>query len=183
MLTDYSFNKLELNSTPKPFICGSDEFSEDLNQFFREDAPEHLKELLAVTYYYESSNHTVAYFSVINDKIINKDEEEKTISNNLVRKIPNEKRRPNYPAAKVARLGVHVNYQSQNLGSEILTFVKRFFVDNNKTGCRFITVDARNETRVLNFYKNNGFKFLTEHDNEDDTRLMYFDLIALQPSF
>lgn len=180
MLTDYSFNKLELNSNPKPFTCGNDEFCEDLNQFFCEDALAHLKELLAVTYYYESEDQTVAYFCVINDKIINKDEEEKTISNKLARIIPNEKRRPNYPAVKVVRLGIHVDYQSQCLGSEILTFVKRFFVDSNKTGCRFVTVDARNETRVLRFYKNNGFKFLTDQDNEEDTRLMYFDLIAFQ---
>ena len=59
---------------------------------------------------------------------------------------------------------------------------------DNKTGCRFIVVDAYNKQRVLSYYANNGFKFLfkTEEDeklyyevdaNSDiHTRLMYFDL-------
>lgn len=176
MLENYTFNKLVYNSCPKPFDCGD----LDLNEFFSEDACSYSQQLLAVTYYYESDNKTVAYFSVINDKIVNKDAEEKIISNTLARKSPNEKRRISYPASKVVRLGVHVDCQSEKLGGGILTFIKGFFVYNNKTGCRFITVDAYNKPRVLGFYKNNGFKLLTEQDANDDTRLMYFDLIAFQ---
>ncbi len=182
MLSDYSFNKLDHNSNPKPFTCGEGKQNEDLDEFFYKDALDHLKQLLAVTYYYESEDKTVAYFSVINDIIRNKDEKnKKIISNILNRLIPNKKRRISYPAAKVVRFGVHIDKQAQGLGSEILAFIKGFFAYNNKTGCRFITVDAYNKERVIKFYSNNGFKLLTKQDENEDTRLMYFDLILLNP--
>lgn len=182
MLSDYSFNRLEHDSTPKPFNCGEGELNEDLNEFFNKDAVEYLKELLAVTYYYENENETVAYFSVINDIIINKDKQRnRVISKLLAKAIPHKKRRRNYPAAKIARLSVHADYQSQFIGREILTFVKSWFAYSNKTGCRFITVDAYNETRVIKFYVDNGFKFLVDQDQDEKTRLMYFDLITLHP--
>ncbi len=180
MLSDYSFNRLGDGSEPKHFNCGKGALNEDLNEFFYQDASKYLRELLAVTYYYESEDKTVAYFSVINDIIINKDKQQnKVISKLLAKAIPHKKRRRNYPAAKVARLGVHIDYQSKNIGSEILTFVKSWFAYNNKTGCRFITIDAYNETRVIKFYESNGFKFLTNQDVDEKTRLMYFDLISI----
>lgn len=183
MLSDYSFNRLEHDSNPKPFNCGEGELNEDLSEFFHKDAVKYLKELLAVTYYYENENETVAYFSVINDIIINKDNQLNIVISKLLAKaIPRRKRRRNYPAAKIARLGVHVNHQSQRIGGDILAFVKSWFAYSNKTGCRFITVDAYNETRVIKFYEKNGFKFLTDEDQNKKTRLMYFDLITLQPS-
>lgn len=69
-----------------------------------------------------------------------------------------------------------------------MRFIKDWFrAEDNKTGCRFLVVDAYNDHRTLKFYEKNGFKFL--HKNEDEekqyflvkdnvitTRLMYFDL-------
>jgi GNAT superfamily N-acetyltransferase len=178
VISDYTFNKLDIDSCPQPFTCGEGSVGRDLDEFFHEDALDHLKQLLAVTYYYETEDKTVAYFSVINDKIVNKDNEaNRIISKVMPSLIPHKKRRISYPAAKVVRLGVHAECQSQGVGSEILDFLKSFFTVNNKTGCRFITVDAYNKTKVVDFYKKNGFKFLTEEDKNEDTRLMYFDLI------
>ena len=63
---------------------------------------------------------------------------------------------------------------------------------NNKTGCRFIVVDAYNDERVIRYYTANGFIMLfssesqeKEYYNLDDsatlaTRLMFFDLILLR---
>ena len=51
------------------------------------------------------------------------------------------------------------------------------FIDNNRTGCKFITVDAYAQS--LDFYVKNGFNFLTDQDIGKDTRLMYFDLSPL----
>lgn len=69
-----------------------------------------------------------------------------------------------------------MKYQKQGIGSEVLSFIKSFFTIRNKTGCRFITVDAYNCDRVIEFYEDNGFRFLTDKDKSEDTRLMYFDL-------
>lgn len=49
------------------------------------------------------------------------------------------------------------------------------FAFGTRSGCRFLTVDAYAD--VVDFYESRcGFKFFTETDVNDDTRLMYFDL-------
>jgi hypothetical protein len=45
-------------------------------------------------------------------------------------------------------------------------------------GCRFIIVDAYKN--ALPFYKKNRFKYLTENDKDDATRIMYLDLKAIE---
>lgn len=45
---------------------------------------------------------------------------------------------------------------------------------DNKTGCRFITVDAY--AAAIPFYLRNGFVPLNDEDIDDLTRLLYFDL-------
>lgn len=59
-----------------------------------------------------------------------------------------------------------------------MNYIKGYFLDKNKTGCRFITVDATNNERTIKFYQKNGFDFLTEKDKAEKTRLMYYDLIV-----
>ena len=44
----------------------------------------------------------------------------------------------------------------------------------NKTGCRFITVDAYHD--AIPFYKNNDFQYLRKDEYDIVTRLLYFDL-------
>ena len=56
----------------------------------------------------------------------------------------------------------------------IMKFIKTYFVTYNKTGCRFLTVDAYYE--AIPFYQKNGFIPLNEADAHDKTRLLYFDL-------
>ena len=50
----------------------------------------------------------------------------------------------------------------------------------NKTGCRFLTVDAY--AAAVPFYEKNGFIPLNNEDVDSATRLLYFDLndIVLQ---
>ena len=52
--------------------------------------------------------------------------------------------------------------------------IKSYFVVDNKTGCRFLTVDAYAD--AVPFYLKNVFVPLNEDDKDDDTRLLYFDL-------
>jgi len=56
------------------------------------------------------------------------------------------------------------------------------FLRDNRTGCRFMTVDAYNNPQVINFYQKNGFAFLSEADQKKETRSMYFDLKRLAAS-
>ncbi len=168
-----TLKRITSKSVLKPFDCDVP----DLNDFFIDDSLNYLKQLLAVTYVLEDETNTIAYFSILNDKIINRDPKtNQTISNTLARKIPNEKRWPSYPSVKIARFGVHKNYQNLRIGSKLLNFLKQFFITKNKTGCRYMTVDAHNV--ATGFYSNNGFKFLTPKDETEETRLMYFDLMT-----
>ena len=60
------------------------------------------------------------------------------------------------------------------MARELIDLVKLRFSDNNRTGCRFLTVDAHRE--AIGLYEKCGFSFFTEKDRDDETRLMYFDL-------
>ena len=51
------------------------------------------------------------------------------------------------------------------------------FVTENKTGCRFLTVDAYLD--AIPFYEKNGFRFMNIDDNDPHTRLMYYDLMDI----
>ncbi len=83
-------------------------------------------------------------------------------------------------AVKIGRLATKNIYQGQGVGRDILDYLKYWFTNGNKTGCKFILVDAYNNGRTVKFYKENGFDFLTVNDEKDKTRLMYFDLITFR---
>lgn len=116
-----------------------------------------------------------AYFSLANDRVSLSDFADKTEFNRFRRnRFPNEKRMKSYPAGKLCRFGVSHAYQGKALGAFLIDFIKAFFIFDNKTGCRFITVDAYRS--AMPFYKKNGFLPLLEEDDGEMTRLFYFDL-------
>lgn len=99
-----------------------------------------------------------------------------------------------YPGVLVGRLAVNKDFAHKGVGSEVLQFIKQWFLfPDNKTGCRFVVVDAVNESGVLRFYRKNGFvclftseeqEFLYTGGKKDEpivlpTRLMYFDLMEM----
>ena len=89
--------------------------------------------------------------------------------------LNNSKRRKHYPALKIGRLAVDSRYEGMGLGERILKSICMMFRHGNRTGCRFLTVDAL--ASATGFYEAKGnFRFFTEKDKDDDTRLMYFDL-------
>jgi GNAT superfamily N-acetyltransferase len=108
------------------------------------------------------------------------------------RNLPWEKRDLIYPAVLIGRLGVNTAYKKRHLGSELLDYIKQWFIDpDNKTGCRYLIVDAYNQPVPLSFYEANGFRYMfsserqeCEYRNIDSTtklhtRMMYFDLMLL----
>jgi GNAT superfamily N-acetyltransferase len=159
----------------KPFDCGD----LDLNDFLFSDAKRYNSELLAVTYLLENDTETIAFFSLLNDKITITDTDSKTQWRKLIRdRMPLGKRFSSYPAMKIGRLGVSLSHQGHGWGAIILDYLKELFISNNRTGCRYITVDAYRQS--LAFYEKNDFIFLTNSDRNSDTRLMYYDLIRLK---
>jgi GNAT superfamily N-acetyltransferase len=173
-LSNYSLVRLTEDYSIKSFDCDD----ADLNDFIFNDAKNYLKELLAVTQLLEDTqnNATIAFFSVFNDRISLNDTD-KTFWNRLRRPIPNEKRLTSYPAVKLGRLAVSNEYKNKGFGRTILDFLKIHFITNNKTGCRFLTVDAY--LKSLPFYEKQGFAYFTNSDMGEDTRQMYFDLAQL----
>lgn len=172
----------------KCFDCGHD----DLNNFFRNDAFAHKKELLTETYYLQPKEATekgiffpVAFVSYLNDAVNIKRSRDRTYFQKYIKKIaPPEKLTYNYfPAVKIGRLGVKKEYISNGFGTAILNMTKEMFLTDNRTGCRFITVDAYNEPRTINFYQKNDFDFYLDDDSKRDARIMYFDLLRheIQP--
>jgi GNAT superfamily N-acetyltransferase len=92
--------------------------------------------------------------------------------------MPKGKRFKSYPAMKIGRLGVSEKYKGAGIGTMIIDYLKELFISNNRTGCKYITVDAYNLS--LSFYEKNGFNYLTQSDEGKATRLMYFDLILMK---
>lgn len=171
-MPDYVIRRLAIDEDRPSFDCKDT----DLNEFFAVDSIVSGRELLAVTYVVEVENTVAAFFSLSNDAV-KKDE----LCKPFIKLIPFRKRYSTLPAVKIGRLATDVARQSSGIGSDILDYIKSWFIDGNKTGCRFIIVDAYNNERTINFYMKNGFSFLLSNDERQETRLMIFDLMTVQP--
>ncbi len=170
-MIDFAVRRLGINDPRLSFDCAD----ADLNEFFLKDSIESCRQLLAVTYAVEQNGELVAFFSVSNDAI-KKEAFPRSAFKRATSFIPHCKRYSSIPAVKIGRLAITKNKQSNGIGSEILNFMKGWFTEGNKTGCRFIIVDAHNKPKTIKFYDKNGFSFLSSKDEKDATRLMYFDL-------
>lgn len=172
-----------------PFSCGDD----DLDDFFAKDAVLYDRELLGKTYAWVDGKDTRRILGIVtlaNDSVKTR-HIPSSARNRLQRQIPNAKRGLNLPAVLIGRLGVSADCRGKglNIGSQILDHIKDSFRSaTNKTGCRFIVVDAYNNERTIHFYEKNGFKPLYRNENEEReflnlasdapmfTRFMFFDL-------
>jgi predicted GNAT family N-acyltransferase len=170
-LEDFTINRLSVDSVIKPFDCGD----QDINEFLLVDSKDYQKAHLAVTYLLETENDTIAYFSVQNDRIALDDFSSGNQYNKARSKISRSKMHKSYPAVKIGRLGVGAKFAGQGYGKGILDFVKVMFLTNNRTGCRFMLVDAYNHK--IEFYKSNGFKLLRPFEDKGRTQLMFCDLL------
>ncbi len=169
----YEIRKLQKNEKVKSFDCGDN----DLNDFLLNRAISYRKALLAVTYVLENieSKEIIGYFSLANDRVSLTDFENKTEFNRFRKsRFVNEKRIRSYPSVKICRLGINKDFHGKGIGSILLNFIKSYFIENNKSGCRFITVDAYNN--AIPFYQNNDFQYLRKEEDDIVTRLLYYDL-------
>jgi predicted GNAT family N-acyltransferase len=161
----------------KAFDCGD----EDLNDFFFNDSKSYQRSLLAVTYILQSNDEIVGFFCVSNDRICSEDTNIGSRWKKVKSLLPFAKRRSSYPAVKIGRFAINEKFQKDGYGKKLMNAIKYSFLVGNKTGCRFIIVDAY--LKSVPFYTRNGFIELpTENpDRNRDTKLMYFDLGIFSP--
>lgn len=180
----------EVLSHCAPFTCGD----EDLDDFFANDAVAYDKDLMGKTYCWvlKSDNTRIAGMITLSNASIQTTHLQNNPKRRLNRNIAYNKQGRTYPAVLIGRLGVSSEFQSADyrIGAQIMDFIKSWFdgVDN-KTGCRFVLVDAVNTEHTLNYYERNGFKPLFPRiedekafyniplDEELRTRMFYFDLL------
>ena len=130
--------KIEDTENIKPFNCGND----DLNGFLLEDARFYREKLIANTFIMEDDDETIAFFSLLNDKI-----SQTTIDKNYWRKLrkafPHRKHLGSYPAVKIGRLGVATSHRGEGIGTDIISAVKQMLINRQSVSAtRFLTVDA-----------------------------------------
>lgn len=190
-----------MKSSPKRssiFSCGNT----DLDDFFNNEALIYKESLMGKTYCFlkkqsvnvnQNSEYKftiLAAFTVANDSLKISD-----LPNNRKKKMTGKthKHLKRYPGVLIGRLGVNKEFCGKGIGSAVLSYVKDWFSEpENKTGCRYVIVDALNSEKVLKFYLDNEFKFLfssekqeAEYENIEmkdrgtpKTRLMYYDLLG-----
>ncbi len=174
----------------EPFSCGE----EDLDDFFAHNAIAYEKELMGKTYCWilkEDVSKIIGMITLANAGIqtTHMKNHPRRKLNNL---IPHVKQGRTYPAVLIGRLGVNIDFQGQGfrVGAQIMDFIKTWFKSyDNKTGCRFILVDAVNNPHAIAYYERNGFRPLFPRINDEKdfynipeiedlrTRMYFFDLL------
>lgn len=173
ILQNRRFRQLKNGETVKSFNCGDTE----LNDFILKHADDYRKSLLSVSYIFEEEDTLLAYFTLSNDSLRHESFNNKSSFNRLNRNINNAKRMREYPAMKVGRFAISIEYKNKGIGKSILNLIKKTLIEDYPSGCRFITVDAYNN--AIEFYQKNGFVMVNDFNPERRTQPMFFDLAQL----
>ena len=170
------YRRLDEHDDIKDFDCGD----ADLNDFIINDAPLYFKSRLSTSYVLEdkSTNEVIGYFSLAHDRISLTDFPSNSAYNRFRKQFfAQGKMFKSYPAIKICRLATSLNHRGEGLGTMIINMIIASYQQDNKAGCRFVTVDAY--ASALPFYYSQGFLPLSKEDEGADTRLLYFDLKQL----
>lgn len=182
--THYSVDDIDLSPLTESDIESVSRFScgvEELDDFFHDEI------WLCAKYHYlipykcilSETGEIIGLFTLAND-VIALEEDDKI---DFPQMAPEYnwifKRQCSYPAVNIGHLGIKHNCQSKGLGQIIVNFVAATFRNNPIAGCQFISVDALNNQKTINFYAYKvGFEFLTVYDIGKHTRRMYLDIFT-----
>ena len=175
------------------FHCGA----ADLDEFFYKDSIAYEQDLMGKTYCWllkENDRKIVGFVTLANAGI-----QTTHLKNNpkrhLNKNIAYNKQGRTYPAVLIGRIAVSSEFQGRDyrIGTQIMDVIKDWFVAyDNKTGCRYVLVDAVNAPNTLAYYERNGFKPLFRKVDDEEvfyhidpadelkTRMYYFDLLLLK---
>ncbi len=157
------------------FDCGDPH----MTRYFREESRRYRKLLMVQSYHFCPAGYTepepVMLVDLCND-VIRRDNigMEDTVT-------PDDSE--TLPAVKIARLGRNSIFKGNSLTPHLLNTLKAFFICNNRTGCRILTLDAYS-TRVP-LYQQCGFEPTLEAERENgkgDIVSMFFDLYPFDQS-
>lgn len=154
----------------------------DLDEFIQQDAERHFRDRIAVTYRLtgmaDETQSAIGFATLQNDAIVASGKED-------LEGIRLEYPYRSYPAVKIGRFGIHADFQRNNFGSLFLYMINCLLTNGNRTGCRYITVDARrdkeNDVDVRPFYAKNGYRPLPCRPPTSRYVPMYFDLTTFSP--
>lgn len=158
----------------KEFDCGDS----DLNEYLFEDAKLFLEKRIANTFLLVDEERIAAYFCLLNDKVSRLE-----VTNSRWRKIkdsfPEGKRFRSYPSIKIGRFAVSKDYRGRHIGSDLMGLLKGLCkTEQSRSAFRFITVDAY--ISAIPFYEKNGFNKLTQKEEDEYTRLMFYDIMEIE---
>ena len=168
------------------FDCGD----EQLNKFLFEDAKPSLALRVANTFILVDDGRVATYFCLLNDKV-SKDEIIGSRWKKVRANFPQSKQFRSYPTIKIGWFAVSINYRGKNIGTDLMDSIKAMLhAEHGRSAFRFITVDAylsavpfyeKGETcdvdNIVGGY--HGFLHLTKKDEDEHTRLMYFDMMEI----
>ena len=156
------------------FDCGDD----DLNKFLLDDAKPAQELRIANTFILEADDGRIAaYFCLLNDKI-SKAEVIGSRWKKIRGSFPRDKQFSSYPSVKIGRLAVSLDFRGQHVGKAVMKMlIKKLQVERSVSAFHYITVDAY--LSAVPFYEKNGFLHLTKKDEDEHTRLMYFDMMEI----
>jgi len=164
----FSALSADIIAKAQPFTCGKDS---DMDEFFRKDALKYIHYHMGRSYCFRlkaDQTKIVACFTVANDSIRIYDLPNSR--KNMVWGLTDrEKMLSRYPGVLIGRLAVAEEFAGRGIGSEILDFIKTWFLDDlYQSGCRLAIVDAVNKPEVLQFYQKNGFITLFSTELQED---------------
>lgn len=155
------------------FDCGD----EQLNKFLFEDAKPSLELRIANTFILEDDGRIAAYFCLLNDKV-SKDEIIGSRWKKIRANFPRDKQFRSYPTVKIGRFAVSKDYRGKNIGTGLMALLKTMLQQSSThSAFRYITVDAY--ISAVPFYEKNGFVHLTKKDEDEHTRLMFYDMMEV----
>lgn len=156
----------------------------DLEDFLHQDAEKHFRDRIAITYALladANPQSPIGFVTLQNDAIIVTEE-------GCLPEVADYAYKA-FPAVKIGRLGIKLELQQTpyHFGSLLLSMVKLLMTTDNRTGCRFLTVDAwRNKKQKIDasrFYAQNGFSILASRQKTSNSIPMYYDLALFKNPF
>jgi ribosomal protein S18 acetylase RimI-like enzyme len=156
-------------------------YEKDLSDFLVEDALENQRKNVSVTYlwFHIGTGKLLGYITLLSDSLALKKLDPKLKESFRMKGIDY----PTLPALKIGRVCIDDRYRRKGIGTQMFYFTLNIMIQlNYKVGCRFITLDAKEnrddqKNNSVHFYKKLGFGFLKEKNKKHPP--MYYDAFKI----
>lgn len=173
---DFKIEILSENDDLSDFSCGNI----ILDDFFHKEVVLccKYKYLTAYSVKYIKSGEILCLFTLANDVITLDGDDVEEIKDSIGEEYKFIfEQQTSFPAVNIGHLATKKEYQSNGIGSFVITYVLGMLLEHQSTGVQFLTVDSLNSSDSNRFYMSNGFSYQTNEDMYSDTRRMFRSLI------